>query len=157
MCCNKVKGASGIEYFIVIILLISFLIIGVVIASSVFHFAIFPAGRISSSSGSPLPCSINVTNISNANNPNTFKIEVSDGSLGLVYKIYMNNVNSSNPSNIKAVGNYTVGINSFSKSFQIKNPGINTIIIGNTTGSNVSIDGVKYTAGGQCESEIYST
>ena len=150
---NELKGTSLVDYFIVIILLISFLIIGVVIASSVFHFAILPSGIVNSGSGSPAPCNANVTNISTSSQQNRFKIVVSDGSPGLVYSVFASNLNS-NPSNIYRIGNYTAGINSFSGDFTIKDPSMNTIIIGNTSGSNVSIDGVKYSAGGTCETEI---
>ncbi len=152
---NKVKGASAVEYFIVVILLISFLVIGVVIASSVFHFAIFPSGVITSGSGSPVPCSATVTNVSTASKPNTFKITVSDGSPGLLYKVFASNTAKS-PS-LSVIGNYTAGIDSFSTDLTIVNPSINTVIIGNTSGSNVSIDGVKYSAGGTCETEIFGS
>ncbi|MCL4391320.1 MAG: hypothetical protein M1284_00855 [Candidatus Parvarchaeota archaeon] len=151
---NKVKGASAVEYFIVVILLISFLVIGVVIASSVFHFALLPSGIITSGNGSPAPCTVNVTNISSPSSGNTFKITVSEGSPGLTYKVYMNNINGGDPSALELVGNYSVGISSFSREFTPVDSAINTIIIGNTTGSNVSIDGVKYSAGGTCEGEL---
>ncbi len=152
---NKLRGTSGIEYFIVIILLISFLIIGVVIASSVFHFAILPSGIITSGSGSPVQCNASVVNVSTVNHQNEFKITISDGSPGLVYSVYANNINSaSNPSSLVLIGNYTSGINTFSKTITIEDPSMNTIIIGNTTGSNVSIDGVIYSAGGECQTEI---
>ena len=150
---NKIKGTSAVDYFIVIILLISFLIIGVVIASSVFHFAILPSGIIASGSGSPAACNANVTNISTPSKQNTFKITVSDGSPGLVYNVLGSNTQSK-PSAISRIGNYTAGLNLFSVDITIKNPGINTVIIGNTSGSNASIDGVKYSAGGTCETEI---
>ena len=138
---NKVKGTSAVEYFIVVILLISFLVIGVVIASSVFHFAIFPSGVITSGSGSPVPCSANVTNISTPSKQNTFKITVSDGSPGLIYRVFASNTAKS--SSLSVIGNYTAGIDSFSTDLTIVNPNINTVIIGNTSGSNVSIDGVR--------------
>lgn len=152
---NKVKGASAVEYFIVVILLIAFLVIGVVIASSVFHFAILPSGVITSSSGSPVACSASVTNVSTSSKQNTFEITVSDGSPGLIYRVFASNTNKNDPSALSVVGNYTAGINSFSVNLTIVDPGINTIIIGNTSGSNVSIDGVKYSAGGTCETEIF--
>ena len=155
MCSNKVKGTSAVEYFIVVILLIAFLVIGVVIASSVFHFAILPSGIITSGSGSPVACSANVTNVSTPYKQNTFKITVSDGSPGLIYRVFANNINKNDPSALSAIGNYTAGINSVSINLTIVDPKINTIIIGNTSGSNVSIDGVKYSAGGTCETEIY--
>ena len=154
---NKVKGTSAVDYFIIVILLISFLIIGVVIASSVFHFALLPSGLITSGSGAPAPCTVNVTNVSTLSNPNTFKITVSEGSPGLTYRVYMNNINSGDPSGLELIGNYSVGISSFSRDFTPADSAISTIIIGNTTGSNVSIDGVKYSAGGTCESEIFSS
>ena len=157
---NKVNGTSAVEYFIVIILLISFLVIGVVIASSVFHFAILPAGVITSSSGSPVTCSANVTNISTSSEHNLFKITVSDGSPGLIYRVFASNINKNNkinPSALSFIGNYTAGINSFSTDITIVDPGINTVIIGNTSGSNVSIDGVKYSAGGTCKTEIFGS
>ncbi|MCL5976093.1 MAG: hypothetical protein M1580_00655 [Candidatus Parvarchaeota archaeon] len=152
---NKVKGTSAVEYFIVVILLISFLVIGVVIASSVFHFAIFPSGVITSGSGSPVPCSANVTNISTPSKQNTFKITVSDGSPGLIYRVFASNTAKS--SSLSVIGNYTAGIDSFSTDLTIVNPNINTVIIGNTSGSNVSIDGVRYSAGGTCETEIFGS
>jgi len=157
---NKVKGASAVEYFIVVILLISFLIIGVVIASSVFHFAIFPSGVITSGSGSPVACSANVTNISTSSQHNLFKITVSDGSPGLLYRVFASNTNRSNknnPSALSFIGNYTAGINSFSAEITIVNTNLNAVIIGNTSGSNVSVDGVKYSAGGTCGTEILSS
>ncbi|MEM0143073.1 MAG: hypothetical protein QXL94_03865 [Candidatus Parvarchaeum sp.] len=154
MRCNEMKGASAVEYFIVVILLIAFLVIGVVIASSVFHFAIFPSGVITSGTGSPVICNVNITNISTASKQNTFKITVSEGSPGLVYKVFANNVLQSSPDTISEIGNYTAGINSFSKDLTLIDPNINTIIIGNTSGSNVSVDGVKYSAGGTCQTEI---
>jgi len=149
---DKVKGASAVEYFIVVILLIAFLVIGVVIASSVFHFAILPSGAITSGSGSPAPCSVNVTNVSTTTKPNTFKIMVSDGSPGLIYRVFASNTAKS--SSLSLIGNYTSGVNSFSVNLTVATPSRNTIIIGNTSGSNVSIDGVRYTAGGTCETEI---
>ncbi len=152
---NKIKGTSGIEYFIVIVLLISFLIIGVVMASSVFHFAILPAGIISTGSGSPVPCNASIASINGK--PNEFNVSVSDGSLGLIYKVYMNNVDSSHPNALELVGNYSVGTSDFFRQVTISDRSINTVVIANTTGSNVSIDGVKYTAGGQCEAEIFAT
>ena len=55
------------------------------------------------------------------------------------------------------IGNYTAGINSFSAEITIVNTNLNAVIIGNTSGSNVSVDGVKYSAGGTCETEILSS
>ncbi|MGC8533046.1 MAG: hypothetical protein ACP5MV_00210 [Candidatus Parvarchaeum sp.] len=152
---NEVKGASAVEYFIVVILLIAFLVIGVVIASSVFHFAIFPSGVITSGSGSPVACSVNVTNISTPSKQNTFKITVSEGSPGLIYKVFASNTAKS--ASLSIIGNYTAGISSFSTDLTIANPSINTVIIGNTSGSNVSIDGIKYSPGGTCETEIFGS
>lgn len=154
---NKIKGASEVEYFIKIILFISFLILGLAIASSVFHFSLLPSGVISSGNGTPSPCIVNVTNISTTANPNTFKVSVYEGTPGLLYKVYMNNVNGADPSEVEPVGNYSVGVNSFSKTVKILDTTINTIVLGNTSGSKVSIDGIVYTAGGTCESEIFST
>ena len=151
---DKINGTSAVEYFVVVILLIAFLVIGVVIASSVFHFAIFPSGIITSGSGSPTACSANITNVSTPSKQNTFKVTVSEGSPGLIYEVFASNTVQSNPSSLSKIGNYTAGINSFSTDLTIINPKINTIIIGNTSGSNVSIDGVKYSAGGTCETEI---
>lgn len=152
---DEIKGASAVEYFIVVILLIAFLVIGIVIASSVFHFAIFPAGVITSGSGSPVACSVNVTNVSTNSEPNTFKVTVSEGSPGLIYKVFASNTAKS--ASLSIIGNYTAGINSFSTDLTVKNPDINTIIIGNTSGSNVPIDGIKYSPGGTCETEIYGS
>ncbi|MCL4397226.1 hypothetical protein M1494_02670 [Candidatus Parvarchaeota archaeon] len=151
------KGASAVEYFIVVILLIAFLVIGVVIASSVFHFAILPSGLITSGSGSPVACSANVTNVSTPSKQNTFKITVSDGSPGLIYTVFVSNTAKSDPSSLSVIGNYTAGINSLSTDITIIDPSINTVIIGNTSGSNVSIDGVKYSPGGTCETEIFGS
>jgi hypothetical protein len=150
---NKINGTSAVDYFIIIILLISFFVIGVVITSSVFHFAILPSGLITGGSGSPVACNINITNISTGSEPNTFKITVSEGSPGLVYNVFASNT-VNNPSALSRIGNYTAGLNSFSDDLPINNPGINTVIIGNTTGSKVSVNGVKYSAGGTCETEI---
>ncbi len=55
------------------------------------------------------------------------------------------------------IGNYTAGVSSFSTDLTIANPSINTVIIGNTSGSNVSIDGIKYSPGGTCETEIFGS
>ncbi len=151
---NKINGTSAVDYFIVIILLIAFFVIGVVITSSVFHFAILPSGLIAGGSGSPVACNANVTNISTNSKQNTFKITVSEGSPGLIYNVFASNTVQSNPSSLSRIGNYTAGINSFSEDLTIINAEINTVIIGNTSGSTVSIDGIKYSAGGTCETEI---
>jgi hypothetical protein len=154
---NKIKGSSAIETFIVIILFISFLVLGVVIASSVFHFSLLPTGIVSTGTGNPVPCSVNITNLSTASKPNVFHVSVSDGAVGLVYKVYMNNIIASDPGKIELVGNYSVGTSSFSKTFTPVDLSTNTVIIGNTSGSNVSVDGIVYKAGGKCEDEIFGS
>lgn len=156
MCSDKLKGTSGVEYFIVIILLLSFLIMGVVIANSVFHFAILPSGVITSGSGSPVPCNASAENISSSAAQHVFKITVAEGSPGLVYKVYANNINKDYQS-LSLIGSYTSGLDSFSGNITIYDPAVNTVIIGNTSGSNVSIDGVKYSPGGTCETEIFGS
>ncbi len=143
-------GTSTIDYIIIMVLLISFVVIGILVASSVFHFSLLAIGQTNPSlTGSPAQCNISAVNVSTPTKTDYFRVTVSEGSPGLNYSVYAEIPPLTGP---VFAGAYFVGSSIFSQDFQLQ-PG-NNIFIGNTTGSSVEIGGQTYKSGGFCESIV---
>ncbi len=135
---NK-RGAYTVTEIAGIIVLIAFLVIVILIFSGVLRFSLLGASSLSGNLNSnyPVACKIIIKNLSTTN-PSSCNIglEVEDGTIGLVYKVY---------DQYGYLGAYIVGKNVFTTSLYAK--GTYTFI-GNTSGGN------SFSPGGECEQTV---
>ncbi|MCL4398985.1 hypothetical protein M1293_00520 [Candidatus Parvarchaeota archaeon] len=136
------KGSTTIETIVIVIIVVAFSVLVILIAVFVYHMSLPLSSPVPSLSQSPAKCQITPYNISTSSAPNEFAISAYDGSLGVLYNVYM--IYSGVTSKI---GNYTVGINTFNKTLTLQSG--TTEFLCNTTGISPSSGKYTYGPGGE--------
>ena len=142
---NK-KGSTSVEKVVVIIILVAFVVIAFVILSNVFHFSLLSLGKsVPTLTSQPADCGLTIINQFNTSQSCIYTLSVSDGSPGLTYTLY-NNVSGK-------IQSYVAGASTIEWNATLtKGPTQRYYLyVCNTSGSNVSIDGSFYSAGGSAD------